>query len=75
MIPTVPFSACLDRLAADSLVDDYHSAALGRKTQVGGCGAGRGAAPPLGGVVWCVHRVPFLVVEAPYLSRAAAPVC
>lgn len=29
----VPFSACLERLVAPELLDDYHSAALGRRTK------------------------------------------
>lgn len=33
VIPAVPFSACLERFYASEMVDDYASAALGRKTQ------------------------------------------
>lgn len=33
LAPQVPFSACLERLVAPELLDDYHSAALGRRTK------------------------------------------
>jgi len=33
----VPFTACLETFVADGVVDDYFSAAAGKKTQVG-CG-------------------------------------
>lgn len=33
VIPTVPFAACLERFGGSEVVDDYLSAALGRKTQ------------------------------------------
>lgn len=32
--PRVPFSACLEGWGADSIVDDYHSAAAGKKVAV-----------------------------------------
>jgi ubiquitin carboxyl-terminal hydrolase 5/13 len=34
VLPRVPLAACLERFAGDSLVEDYQSAALGRKTKV-----------------------------------------
>lgn len=37
MRPRVPFSACLEGWAADTIVDDYHSAAAGKKVAVS-CG-------------------------------------
>ncbi|GAX82603.1 hypothetical protein CEUSTIGMA_g10029.t1 [Chlamydomonas eustigma] len=32
IIPKVPFSACLERLSGDEILEDYHSVALGRRS-------------------------------------------
>ena len=42
VLPRVPFSACLESFAAPEVVDDYDSAAAGKRTQVRVLQAGRG---------------------------------
>jgi hypothetical protein len=59
VVPRVPFSACLDGYAGDSLVEGYYSLAAGKNTQVGagwvggvGNGGGDGSVNVGVGAVW-----------------------